>query len=380
VLLDVTLVYLTFLLAETLVSRKAGLLAAGVQAVTPVAVAAGCRVLSDSLFAFLLTAAVLLVIRHLRTSAWRSLIAAAVVTGAACYVRPVGMLFGVIVMVVLLFRERPQEGFQGRKIEAGASWRRIAFGGLSKPLRHAAVFVGLLGVMLLPWVLRNGLKADYWGFSSLRAEAAFRYQAPAILAKLRPMSLEDARREVHRLLPAGAHGRGHSPGELARRKLSVAQEIIRRHWWLSMSIHARGDLTVWLPGATEITEVAGITVGQKGVTKVLQGEGLAAAIRHYFHGRTWALWLCVPLVAIEAAKLLLAGAGALRHVRFRMNAACWLVLGTVLVFSLAPGPAGHPRFRVPIEPLLSLAASAGLVALCRAWRLRRQARPTITTD
>ena len=60
VLLDLHLVLLTFFLGRALAGHGAGLMAALLQAVSPLAAAASCRILSDGVFAFLLTAAVLL--------------------------------------------------------------------------------------------------------------------------------------------------------------------------------------------------------------------------------------------------------------------------------------------------------------------------------
>jgi len=66
VFLDVVLVGLTYVLARLLVGHKVALLAAALQALSPLAIAGCCRMLSDSLCALLLTAAVLALVAHLK--------------------------------------------------------------------------------------------------------------------------------------------------------------------------------------------------------------------------------------------------------------------------------------------------------------------------
>jgi len=357
VLIDVALVYLTFLLAAMLCDRRAGLWAAAFQAVATVSVVSSVRILSDGLFAFMLTLAVLLLVRHLRAEATWTLAGAAAAAGLACYVRPVGLVFCVAAVLVLVFR-----GLFARK-----------------GLRAAGAFAGIVIVAVCPWIVRNYLAADYLGFAGVSGEAAFKFQAPAVLAETRGVSVDRARRIMAERLEEALAGRVPSPGELARTKLALGLAVVREHPGAYLRQHARGDLAVALPAATDLLEILGVTTGQKGTLEVWSHRGTAAAVEHYFRGRTWAMLLCAPAAALLLIKYVLVLLCAGRHVRFRMAAWKWLVLGTILVMVLAPGPAGHPRFRVPVAPLLSLCAGAGLAA----WRRRgagRQTPPTITSD
>jgi hypothetical protein len=145
-------------------------------------------------------------------------------------------------------------------------------------------------------------------------------------------------------------------------------KVILRRPLTYAAIHLRTTLNVFLPGATDVLEVAGATAGRRGTLGVLQREGVLAAVRHYFGGAMWALWVCVPMLLIEGAKYLAALAGLLARVRRRMNRPLWLILLAGACLVLLPGPPAHARFRVPVEPLLSLAAGAGVVWLARKIR------------
>ena len=136
---------------------------------------------------------------------------------------------------------------------------------------------------------------------------------------------------------------------------------------------------VWAPGEVELPALLGAETGEKGTIEILSQRGLPAAVRHYLHGRMWLLWILVPFMVVLVGRYAFSSVGVTRHIRLRMGPGGWLLLLTVLLFALLPGVFGHPRFRVPITPLLNLAAGVGVVWFIDRLR-RRQVRPTTTTD
>ncbi len=341
--IDVALVAVTFVLALRLLDRSAAIWAAAFQAISCVAVAASLRILSDGLFAFLLTVAILLLISHFRTGKWRPLLAAAVVVAVAAYVRPVGLAFAAVVVLILLFRERR--------------------------FRRAGAFAAIIIAAVAPWVVRNGLAADYWGFSSFASESMFTYSAPAVLAQTEGLTIDQGRQRMREGISL-CNCFGDGPPRIQRKERAL--EVLAEHPGAYAVIHLRGSAIVWLPGATDIWEILGITVGQKGTLFVLHEQGLWAAVNHYLDGRLWALWFLLPAVMLLGVKYILAIGVVLRRVRLRMGATGWLIMLTVLLFAFAGGPAATPRFRVPIAPLISVAAGGGLAALIGWLRSRRK--------
>jgi hypothetical protein len=161
------------------------------------------------------------------------------------------------------------------------------------------------------------------------------------------------------------------PGVGAAFRRRRALEIIGEHPWLYARIHLAGCLAFWLPGATEVLEVAGYTTGGKGTLAVLHTKGLSAAMEHYFGGDRSAMWLAGAMALVLLVKYFGVAACLVAKCRPRMSAAGWLLGLIVLVSFLLPGPAAHPRFRVPVEPILSIAAAVGWCALIGALRRRR---------
>ena len=359
VLIDAHLVGLTYWLGRTLADHRTGLAAALFQAISPLAVASSCRILTDGTFAFLLTAAVLLAVRHFRTGGWPSLLAAAAVVGLACYVRPVGLAMAGVFAGVLLFRP--------------------------KRLRRAGAFAGVVAAVVAPWVIRNATVADYVGFSSFATDSMDKFSAAEVVARTEGVPVETVRRRFRRqegwdsydpdlvgqpgLTDAPAY---RTPGGLARYRRDRAMRIIGEHPWTYAGIHLKGCLAFWLPGATDVLEIAGYTSGERGTLDVLHREGLAAAVRYYFGDNTAAMWLAGAMGLVLLARYAGAVLCGLWKLRLRMPAAGWLMLLLTAAAFLLPGPAAHPRFRVPVAPILSVAAAVGWICLCQRIR---QAKP-----
>ncbi len=377
--LDMLLVVLTYGLARRLVSNRVALFAMAFQAVSPLAVAASCQILSDGLFAFLLTPAVMLMVRFLgqcrlpepadragddeshvgpssaiegQGEPWRAyawLVGAALLMAMASYVRPVGLALAAAFLMALVLVHRR----------------------FRKMLIFTAVFVACIA----PWVARNNVVADYPGFSSVAAEGLYEYTLPEMDRQI------DAWERISRSfvpewnLPAARRTRmlRLSPGQAAQAKADTAREYILKHPLLFLKVHFKGTLAFWLPGATDVLEVAGLSQGNRGTLAVLHEQGLWPAVRHYFGGNTTAVAVAVPLVLIYLVKMagvlvcVVAGARRILHLRPKV----WLLVLLVLLSFILPGVAAHPRFRVPVEPILNIAAAMGWLWIVGLFNRRR---------
>jgi len=353
IFVDVLLVYLTFLLGSLICDRQTGMWAAALQAVAATALAASLRTLSDGVFAFLMTLSVLLLAHHFRFSQWWSLLSAAGVAAASCYVRPVGIMFCAVVVVVLL----PRKGH----------------------FRRAGAFAGVVLLVLAPWVIRNKVTADYTGFSSFAGDSLYLFAAPQVIAETSDMTAQEARQKARfednyaQELSLGER----TSGQGARQRRTAVMRTMADNPGAYIRIHLTGCGSFFLPAAGDVLEIAGVTTGQKGTLDVLHEEGFSAALRHYFGGKTWAIWLCGPMLAILVAKYMLAVECLCRRLSAGMGASAWLMVLVFVVFALSGGPASTPRFRVPVEPILSVAAAAGIVTITDRLKRRKEKRSGI---
>jgi hypothetical protein len=284
-------------------------------------------------------------------------------------------------------------------------WRIRAFQALTRITARTArvvLFLALFAACIAPWVIRNGVRANYWGFSSVFGDTLFHFSAPEVMGHLpladqvegfaqvfatqpgRPPSFaaEDAQIPSTFEVPrdssswSGWLDRLGEPlrrdanitvGAAARWRQRKALEIISCYPWTYARLHAKGCLAFWLP-STDVLEIAGLTRGGKGTLGVLHEKGPWAAAKNYF-GDDWrAIALAVPIALFTLVQYLGGVLGSLRgarRARWRVPAECWLLVLIVLASCLASGTTGVPRFRVPVEPIINLAAAAGLLALFR---------------
>jgi hypothetical protein len=284
ILLDVGLCYLVYLLGVRLCSRRVGLWAAALQAISTVAIISSV---------------------------------------------------GVIVLLVLLLR--------------------------SRAVRRAGVFAVVFAAAVGPWILRNYIVADYPGFSTLSGECMFKFQGPYVLARVEGISVESARSRLEAELSEYKSAEDLTRGRMEAKRALLGFGVLRDHPWTFLGMHLRGSLMVWSPGEAELPALLGDKAGEKGTIEILSQRGLAAAVRHYLHGRMWILWILVPFMLVLLARYAFSAVGVVRYVRWRMGPSGWLLMLTVLLFAILPGVFGHPRFRVPITPFLNLAAGVGMV-------------------
>ena len=354
IILDAALCLLVYVLGRELCSRTVGLVAAAAQAISPAAIVASVRLLSGGLFALLMTAALVLLVRCLKSPRVLPAVAAGVLTGAACLVRPIGLPLAVIGALALLSR--------------------------IKRWRPALAFAAATAVILMPWVARNYLRAGYAALAGVGDYNLFYCNAAAIVEGDPQISLS---REQQRLVElreetgqAWPEPQRLNDPQFLRQCRREGLALIAAHPLKYAAVHLRTTPNVFLPAATDVLEVLGVTAGGKGTLAVLRRQGIIQAIRHYFGGQLWALWVCVPMVLAVGVKYAAALASVAGTRWLKAGAAHWLLRLTFLYLVLVPGPVAHARFRVPIAPLLSLAAAAGICGLL--GRLRRSKREEVS--
>ncbi len=348
--LDVAVVLMTFLLGSWLMNARAGIWSAVFYAISPLALAGCCRFLSDSLYVFFFMLSVLMMVKFLQNSKPQAktsadvsgaestarpaaLIGAAIFISLACYVRPVGLAMLPLFIFALLFRP--------------------------SRLKQLITFAGIVIMCLGPWVGRNMIQADYIGFSSFAGDSMYNTTAADIIAKQQNMPAEEIRNQF--IAKAAEYQAGpplQTPGQTARWRQKEALRIIRDNPKLWLSGYLKGCVGFWLPGANYVLELLGQSQGQRGTLDVLQRQGIWAASKHYLGGNYQAVAIALPMILIMLIKYLGVILCVIRKIRLRIPLETWLIVGIFLITAFLPGP-GLPRYRLPIEPIIAIAAAAG---------------------
>jgi len=355
VFLGTLVVFLTYRLGARILPRTAALIGALLIAIDLGAVTNVSYILTETFFTFLLIASILAWVNAIQQDKTSWLILSAALLGLSTLCRPIALYFPVLLAAGLLFVER-------------RAWLGL--------LRRMAIFIGVFVLVLLPWVVRNELLIGLPTVTSISNYNLLFYNAASLDASLRRISEADDRAILQaRLLQVlSEQGWADTVANRDRAEQTLALQIITRQPVRYVYLHLKSDLNSLLPDVTELTEITGLTVGGKGTLRVLNQQGLGAAIRNYFGGSTWLIWALSPFIILLGLTYLTDLAGCVMLVRRRS----WFPLAALILpiayFLLIPGAASLPRFRVPVGPYICLLAGMGVHGIVRWIRSNRSKR------
>jgi len=342
---------LVYLLGRT-ISPAVGYLAAMVYALTPDTVLWAMALLSDTLFTFLLTAALVGLAAARRGNRRLLLSMSGLTLGLAALTRPIGLAIIALWAVVWVLKDGTRPDRVGRNLGSGF------------------LFLAAAMLPIVLWSYRNLAVHGFFTVSPINTWNLGYYSAPYTLERAEGISLDEAR---SRALDGGVP----APGEAGR-----YLGIILKYPLDYLAVHARG--TWYL-----ISEVGqpnqALLVGERYRT-----PGVLTALRQLDFATAWAnlaaqlqdrrlRWFVIltwPSLGLLAVVYLFAFVGGLRFVH-RPGERRWvgvLMIGTAAALMLLPGPVGNGRFRLPAEPILAFLAASELASLGGAIAARRARR------
>jgi len=300
-------------------------------------------ILTETLFTLLLLGTICTLATYQGRVQKRWLIGGGLLAGATGLCRPIALFYPLAVAPLIALARR------GR-------WRRKVIAAL--------MFLGIAGLVIAPWLARNYRLLGTLTLSTIANYNLLFYNAVSLEADLRGVGQAQVRAEMVERVEQELARRGWPDDEvhLVRLYNEWGRRIILAHPWRYLYVHLKNDLNNLLPNVTEFLELLGITQGGKGTLSVLNQYGLCAAVRHYFGGQVWLLWLLLPLATLLGLTYLGMLTGLLTLARRRDWLPLALLLLPIAYFLLIPGAPSHPRFRVPVMPYICLLAGTGLVA------------------
>lgn len=220
------------------------------------------------------------------------------------------------------------------------------------------------------WSTRNSITAGYNGFSSVASINIYRYYACAVLAKQNGRTFTEQQAICDANLAK-------LPTEVDKAKYSIKHglPILKSSPIRYIFLHLKSDINTLLPAVGDFYAMLGQNIGGKGTLGVINTQGIIAGVKHYFAGNWGLFMLAIPLIVVLAVKYMSALTGCITEVRpghLNITAALYLIF--LLYMITAPGLASHPRFRVPIEPILAIFAGIGLSFIISLIQKKRAAR------
>ena len=340
------------------------------------------KILSETLFTFLLLVVLLLAIKTSRSKGSLYFYIFGFFTAVLCLVRAIGIPLIFLFLFVIYFRTKS----------------------FSKLLNFIIPLLLLLGF----WSTRNYIQTNYFGLSTVSKINLYRYNACALLAKKNNSSFLIEQKKCDKIL---------SNYKTQKEKADYSQqkgiETIIEHPFKYLLIHTKSCINTLLPAIGDLYQIVGIKIGNSGTLAMINSYGIVQGIKSYFNGKWILFFISLPLVLVLFIKYILSLFSCIlitidfskkyianlnsksvnrksRSCGMNFNKskftkpkewACTLgcisniksfnhiiLFMIILYFLFAPGPASTPRFRVPIAPLLSIYAGNGLVLLFNLLR------------
>ncbi|MCK5844143.1 MAG: glycosyltransferase family 39 protein, partial [Victivallales bacterium] len=285
------------------------------------------KILSETLFTFLLTASLLMLetsLKRLECSSAESdetgnpllpAILAGCALSAALMTRaillPLIPLFAVYISVRIVFADNDRAKACGRAAgedsdETEIRWRVSLKSRLAKAALPTLLFLLPVVVAYGAWSFRNLKTADFAGFSSVARINIYRYYACLLLAKNNGRSFDEQQGICTAELEA--QGPQAKQAEYAVRKgLPVILREPLRYFFL----HLKTDVSSLLPDVGDLYRLLGFEIGRSGTLSVIRSRGILAGVKHYFDGK-WGLFAAaLPLMVLLIAKFAAAAFGTL---------------------------------------------------------------------
>ncbi|MBS3764780.1 MAG: hypothetical protein KGZ25_15880, partial [Planctomycetes bacterium] len=237
-----------------------------------------------------------------------------------------------------------------------------------KQWHTAAIFAAATLLTILPWYLRNDTRANYPHFSSVGAINLYRYNAAALISNRENETFGTVQNRIDREL-----ARRETQAQAARYAMQKGRKIILQHPIQYAWLHLKTVPTNLLPAAGDLFRAWGVEIGGSGTLHVLRTRGLLAATKNYFGGKWGWFVLASPLMILLGVSYVLSLAGGIAGLIRESDRMFIVFLGLLLFFFLViPGAAAHPRFRVPVAPLISVFAGYGTLCVIEKIRRKRQ--------
>ena len=335
IVLTLAVVFMTREIGKVLVSSRVGEAASLLLFASPIVWQMSLHIMTDVLFMFLLTAGFLIILKKFIHAPYQTIVAAGALFAAAVYVRPVGFLAFPIFVAPLL--------------AAHGTWK--------KKIVLAVAMLGIVTLLAVPWMARNWVQSGQFAFSSIVQFNFAYYYLPHFWSWKEGTSIDEGIERVERLsgVERGTDAEGH-PANWAN--LAYAPELKRfimpellsaplsyGFWHLYNSAGFFLDISVKPPPKYNL--------------KKLLAEGRIAELVRAVSDPWWAL-------AMRLGLLLGWCLFALGVWHLRRSLIVWAFVCIVIYLAALSGPSAQARYRMPVQPIISvLVAVGGLYTLER---------------
>ncbi len=305
----------------------------------------------DVLYTLMFAAAMLLLLKLPQEYSYRLAVAIGAILGLATLVRPLGLYISLPVFAAILFFAPQGTLVRERIIKA-----LVAF--------------ALFAAVLVPWMLRNYVVAGHFSLSSVSAYNLAYYNVPEFLAWKHGSSVNEERETI--LAPMGGSAFDtHKSFSYADELGAIAKEHLLKEGFMSyVGFHFSRTIPFFISSGLN---VIGATISSDSSARVPlitpSGTSLGELVRAKdWSGvmgnilSSWPITLERLLWVILFALAFISPLFAKGYVRLFLLLTVLIILANAVITS----PVSQPRYRLPIEPMLWVAAAYSAVFIVRA--------------
>jgi 4-amino-4-deoxy-L-arabinose transferase-like glycosyltransferase len=330
-----------YLVMRRPVGRPAAFIAAAILALDPLGILWSMTVLTETLLAVCLgLAALMLVGWSSSLSSWR-LITAGLLMGMACLVKPYALLVAALWALGLLVFPSGGHGPRLPKLVQG--------------VRLMGMFLLPIAVLVIPWIVRNGLLWNCPALSSVDRVTMRDYVAAKIMQETEGLSLDAAQAEL----------RSQDPGICPTGNARYVSMILSNPG-VYLKLHVAGTIPVLFGSSFDRwIEFSGVSYAFPDLWQPFMQGGLGEVVRvivHELFRFPAGPILMVVLILWQVLVYVLAVLGVLVYRKVDSWPLRWtlaVMTLSVVLLVLTPGQGGNERFRIPVQPLLAILIAYG---------------------
>ncbi|MBI1870443.1 MAG: glycosyltransferase family 39 protein [Chlamydiae bacterium] len=325
--------------------KKTALICAFLFAVEPLSILYSVKILTETLFTFILMAGIYGLVQFLNHRSVKALLFSSISFSLATYIRPISYYLTWVIFVFLLF-------FWFLKCKR------------AKDLFCIFLFLLISVGSTALWQIRNNSETGYSGFSAITDINLYFYQGASILSIAQNRSyheIQDSMGYHDQEIYYKSHpdqkfwNQGKIYQYLKKEGLKIVLEYPLRYF----VIHLKGMFRVlWDPGTFEYLKMLKIYPSSGGLLAEVVDQGIFKMARHIFLKQPRLFLLCLLMGVVPFLYFSLGVLGFFLKPHSPISGL--LILTSSYFWALSGGPHAVSRFRHPIMPLIIIFAGQGV--------------------
>ncbi|MBN2144780.1 MAG: glycosyltransferase family 39 protein [Candidatus Aureabacteria bacterium] len=347
ILISLLSLYLLFCIVSKFISEKAAFISSVLYCLDPLSNLYTLKIMPETLFTFFILFFLQTILLAGKTNQYRHYLLAGILAAMASYIRPLAQFLILIPCFQSIFLIMKKHPVRPRL------WINYL------------IMIGSFYVCIFPWQWRNYKKADYFGMSTVTAVNLYFYRAAAVLAEVKGIDYYSMRKEMGAydssiVIEKNPELKNASSGKIASFIEKEGKNIIFGHLKTYLKIHWQGIIRILLdPGSAEFLKYFGLYKEGSGLLGQCISHGVLTALTDLFKTNPILFWLTLfssPWNFFLAAFTI----WFLIKKEFPFEIRVMVLLFILYFLILSGGPEATGRFRIPILPVMTMAAGAFL--------------------